>query len=76
MRNIIMADNPPLIESQFLRAETIFENDMILVAKAYYYHKETKPSGYYYDIDIGIKDETGDVDGFHTIVSKQTMQIN
>lgn len=73
-RNIKLPEIFDPSDSLFIRSETIFENDNILVAKAYYYHKSIKPLGYYYDIDLGLKDEDGDINSFQTIVSRQRVQ--
>lgn len=58
------------MEGMFETSETVFENDIVLVSKAYYYRPD-KPSVRYYDIDIGVKDEAGDVNSFQTIISRQ-----
>lgn len=59
---------------RFIRSETLFENESILVAKAYYYRNDATCSGVFFDLDLGIKDQDGDVDTFNTLLSKQLTQ--
>lgn len=71
MRNNNLSEITENYQGHFIEAETLFENEQIVIMKSYFFRKDASIASLFFDVEVGFKDQQGDIDDTRTLVKHQ-----